>query len=222
MKIIIADDHVLFRETLKLYLERNNPEAKITFSGDFDGVLEILKVDPEQDLVLLDLRMPGMAASEGFKTMQIQYPQIKVALMSGLAEDHDVQAAIADGIVGYFPKTMSSKGLMNGIKAVLNGEKFIPVDNKSHAVMPSYHHDVLPPQASEYVAAPGINLTLREKDVLGHLLHGISNKEIAQNLGIQEVTVKLHVRGICQKMNVNNRTQAALKARELGMERVSV
>ena len=233
MKIIIADDHVLFRETLKEYIQRNYPSAHIQFSNDFYGVLDILQDDPDHDLALLDLRMPGMNDNQGFQTMQERYPNVKTALMSGLAEANDVREALNSGIVGYFPKTMKSKDLMAGIEQIMDGEKFLPVDPDTHTLMKSYADDPSDPYPASQSRQTGIamqetqkpfetsadiDLTRREENVLTYLLQGAPNKIIASELSIQEVTVKLHIRGICRKLNVNNRTQAALKARELGLE----
>ena len=222
MKLIIADDHTLFRDTLVEFTKRKIPDCEIECSEDFDGVLDILQSSPEQDLVLLDLRMPGMRGMSGFKVMKERYPDIKVALMSGLAEPSDVRAAVEQGARGYFPKTVGGKGFVEGIKIIMAGQSYVPVDMKTGIVRPSYYEDhqselgQRDPQAT-YVTASDIALTPRELDVLELLVKGLSNKQIAINLNIQEVTVKLHMRGICQKLGVTNRTQAALKAREINL-----
>ena len=221
MKLLLADDHTLFRDALVQYIERAESSARITLSKDFPGVLEAMKEDPAQDLILLDLRMPGMNDMEGFKIIREQYPEVPVALMSGVAEEKDVQAAMGLGAVGYFPKTLSGRALLQAIQLVLTGEKFIPIDNSANTIMPSYYNDSrngskdTEGEASE--AAANINLTPRESEVLEYLAKGASNKEIANALGLQVVTVKLHVRGVCRKLEAKNRTQAALKAREIGL-----
>lgn len=230
MKLIIADDHTLFRETLGEHAKRHFPDANIQVSEDFHGVLDIMKVAPEQDLVLLDLRMPGMDGINGFLKMKELYPETKVALMSGLAEPFDVRAAIDAGAIGYFPKTLSGKSFVKGIRQIMAGESFVPVNTTTNQVMQSYkadhHHDntatgngneALREDQSGYTTISDYRLTNREKDVLSCLLKGHANKQIATDLEIQEVTVKLHVRGICSKLGATNRTQAALKARELGL-----
>ncbi len=226
MKLLIADDHTLFRDALVQYIERAEPEAAITLAKDFYEVVELMKKNPVQDLVLLDLRMPGMNGMEGFKLMRAEYPKVPVALMSGVAETKDVNDAMDLGAVGYFPKTLSGKALLKAIQLVLTGERFVPIDHETNAIMPSYYNGqgkggaVSASAAEAKSAKPGetvLHLTPRETEVLSYLASGASNKEIARELSLQVVTVKLHVRGICRKLDAKNRTQAALRARELGI-----
>ncbi|MCB1563068.1 MAG: response regulator transcription factor [Alphaproteobacteria bacterium] len=234
MKLLLADDHTLFRDALVQYITRADPDVEVSVAADFPGALDIVKAAPDQDLVLLDLRMPGMNGLKGFEIMRDEYPNIPVALMSGVAESHDVNAAMELGAAGYFPKTLSGKTLLQGIQLVLSGERFMPTDGQGDSVMPSYYTDSpagtsaevitvkaagVPPGELGLDADPG--LTPREKEVLSYLAEGCSNKEIADRLGLQVVTVKLHVRGACRKLGAKNRTQAALMAREMGMESFS-
>ena len=141
MRLLLADDHTLFRDTLKQYIERAEPDAQITMGKDLYEALDLMEHNPEQDLVLLDLRMPGMNGLEGFKRLREQYPNVPAALMSGVAEKSDVQEAMDLGAVGYFPKTLSGKALLHAIQLVLAGEKYIPIDHASSNMMPSYYDD---------------------------------------------------------------------------------
>ncbi len=218
MKLILADDHILFRDALVQYIVRAEPDADVSLAKDLPEVMEVMKEDPEQDLILLDLKMPGMNGLNGLKNVRDAFPDVPVALITGVAEKEDVQAAMELGAIGYFPKTLSGKALLKAIHLVLTGEKFVPLDPQSNGIMPSYRADesAVPSQSSEEAAA-NANLTPREMEVLSYLAKGESNKEIANALGLQVVTVKLHVRGICGKLDAKNRTQAALKARELGI-----
>ncbi len=222
MKLLLADDHTLFRDALVQYIERAEPSADVALAKDFYEVIEIMKNDSGFDLILLDFRMPGMNGMEGVSYVRDHYPDVPVALMSGIAEESDVNAAMELGAVGYFPKTLSGKALLKAIQLVLTGEHFMPVDNKTNTVMPSYYNDAEvsveqgKPQTSSK-ALSDIRLTPRETEVLSYLARGDSNKEIARSLDLQIVTVKLHVRGICRKLDAKNRTQAALKACDLGI-----
>lgn len=219
MKLLIADDHTLFRDAIVLYIERSGIEAKISLAKDLYESLDILEKDPAQNLVILDLRMPGMNGTQGFEKIREKYPDVPVALMSGVAESSDVCKALDLGAVGYFPKTLSGQDLLEAIKQVLAGRIYVPEDQATGGIMPSHYADKPAKGSGTSPSAPAdLHLTPREKDVLAYLVDGASNKEIARALDLQVVTVKLHVRGICRKLQVQNRTQAALVARDLGVQ----
>ena len=179
MKLLIADDHTLFRDALVQYIERSNPDISVTLAKDFYGAISLLECDDRQDLVLLDLRMPGMDGIEGFKRIRQKFPDVRVALMSGIAEPNDVKAVLELGAVGYFPKTLSGKALLQAIHCVLEGDTFIPEDVKTGKIMPSYYTDDLSKTNENEQNVDELNLTPREKDVLAFLVEGASNKEIA-------------------------------------------
>lgn len=227
MHLLIADDHTLFRDAMTQYLTRSNPEARISTVKNLDEAMGYVRRHTEHpELVLLDLNMPGMNGLQGFELFRKTYPSIPVALLSGVAEVEDVQNAMDMGAVGYFPKTLSGRAMLKAIELVLSGEKFIPVDHDTNGLMPSYFSDrnkdtptsPLPMSTKAPKNLPAnFNLTPREQDVLERLGKGMSNKDIARDLDLQEVTIKLHIRGICRKLDASNRTQAALKAYELGL-----
>ncbi len=225
MRLLIADDHTLFRDALIQYIERAEPEAKVTLAKDLYEVFDILKKDTNFDLVLLDLKMPGMSGMLGFEKVIKEYPDLRIALMSGIAETDDVKKSMELGSVGFFPKTLSGKALLKAIQLVLAGERFLPIDHKTSNIQASYYNgdnerasgisEIL--NGGRKISADMVKLTPREHDVLSYLAKGASNKEIARDLDLQVVTIKLHVRGICRKLGAQNRTQAALKAKEMGI-----
>ena len=226
MKLLIADDHTLFRDALVQYIKRADESCDVTVTKDFNEAYEEIQKNQGYDLVILDLRMPGMNGMGGFEKMRTEFPDIKVALMSGVAEPNDVQAAMDLGACAYFPKTLSGKSLVQTIQKVLEGEVYVPIEKTTGRVMPSYYADEkranfnyggLSEKQDGLDQEEDFQLTPREKEVLSYLAKGESNKEIASALGLQVVTVKLHVRGICRKLDANNRTQAALKATQLGL-----
>ncbi|HAJ89437.1 MAG TPA: DNA-binding response regulator [Rhodospirillaceae bacterium] len=232
MRLLIADDHALFRDAMTQYVERSNAGSSVETVSNLDDVFRTLhKATTLPELVLLDLNMPGMNGLEGFARFRETFPDIPVALLSGVAEPADIQRAMDLGAIGFFPKTLSGRALLKAIELVLTGEKFIPVDSKTNGLLPSYYNDEtlnkmpvnLPLKTSAPITAYGsaptsrIRLTPRENDVMVCLCRGQSNKDIARNLGLQDVTIKLHVRSICRKLDVSNRTQAVLRAFELGL-----
>lgn len=231
MRLLIADDHALFRDAMTQYVERSNPGSTVHSVPNLDDVFKTLDNATEfPELVLLDFNMPGMDGLNGFAKFRETYPNIPVALLSGIAEPEDIQKAMDLGAIGFFPKTLSGRALLKAIELVLTGEKFIPVDSKTNGLMPSYYNDAttnkmpvsLPLKTNASISpstlpVSKIRLTPRENDVLICLCRGQANKDIARNLGLQDVTVKLHVRSICRKLEVTNRTQAVLKSFELGL-----
>lgn len=232
MRLLIADDHALFRDAMTQYVERSNPGSSVETASNLDDVFKSLHhTSTPPELVLLDLHMPGMNGLAGFARFRETFPHIPVALLSGMAEPADIQRAMDLGAIGFFPKTLSGRALLKAIELVLTGEKFIPVDSKTNGLLPSYYNDDsihklpvnLPLKTSSSIEpynpnpATKVRLTPRENDVLVCLCRGQSNKDIARNLGLQDVTIKLHVRSICRKLEVTNRTQAVLKSFELGL-----
>lgn len=222
MKLLIADDHTLFRDALVNYIERADPACSVTTAKDLYEAMDALETNEHYDLVLLDLRMPGMNGLDGLKRMREEFPDTPVSLMSGIAEPEDVRNSLDLGASGYLPKTMSGKAMLNGVREIISGKIFVPKDKDGHTVMPSYHADEEKVEPEPISAAPqDMNFTTREREVLSFLVEGASNKEIANALGLKVVTVKLHVRGVCRKLDAKNRTQAAIRAKEMGFTPVS-
>lgn len=228
MKLLIADDHTLFRDALVQYIERASPGSLIVLAKDFDEARESLAAHGDLDLVVLDFRMPGMKGFEGLKHVRKNYPHTPVAIMSGVAEQEDIRKALDMGARGYFPKTMSGKALVGAIQEVLAGGTFVPHDPDKKGYMPAYYNDAgnatvplagenrpaAAPQGKADKALIELGLTPRERQIVAFLTIGAANKDIAQALNLQVVTVKLHVRSICRKLGVKNRTQAALRLSE--------
>lgn len=220
MKVLLADDHTLFRDALVQFIARADPEAVVLLAQDMHCVMDIMDGEKDVDLVLLDMRMPGMDGLNGLGRFRARYPGTPVALLSGLAEKSHVEQALKMGAAGFLPKTLSGKAMLGGIQKILGGERFVATDNNTGEIMPSYYDGGggLQDSAQDHFEGQSeqAGLTPREKDVLTWLLRGASNKDIARALGLQVVTVKLHVRGICRKLGAENRTQAALKAQKMG------
>ncbi len=198
--ILIADDHDLVRDTIAAYLE-SVEDFRVQTASDLDSALELMRGLDSFDLLILDYNMPGMDGLNGLARARQSFPATKVVLMSGVATRDVANKAMESGANGFIPKSLTAPSLVNAIKFVLSGERYFPFDFGT----------------TETAAAPSgafANLSEREMQTLGQLCIGLSNKEIARNLGIQEVTVKLHVKNVLAKLGVSNRTQAALLAKE--------
>ncbi|MDX8355315.1 response regulator transcription factor [Cognatiyoonia sp. IB215182] len=197
--ILIADDHDLVRDTIAAYLETVD-DFKVMTAPTLQAALEKMEGIDSIDLLILDYHMPGMNGLEGLNRALKSYPATKVALMSGVANREVANRAMAQGAHGFIPKSLTPSSLINAIRFVLSGERYLPFDFAA-------------PETAA-TADNTSNLSEREMQTLEQLCIGLSNKEIARNLGIQEVTVKLHVKNLLAKLGVSNRTQAALLAKE--------
>ena len=220
MDILLADDHVLFRDALMQFFQSLCPGWTIICTSDFNEAYATLENKTSFDLVLLDLRMPGMNGLDGLQKICDNHPKQPVAILSGVAEEHHVQQAMKIGARAYFPKTLSGKALVKAIEYVVNsGQRFIPMDEKGIKIMPSYYDDHGDITAPEKQTSQDIlnMLTKREKQVFHYIAQALSNKEIAREMDIEVSTIKLHVGNVCKKLKAENRTQIAIMAHQHGL-----
>lgn len=202
MRILIADDHDLLRDTLVAFLGAAEG-FEIGTAASYTEARQRIREDKAYDLVLLDYKMPGMQGLDSLReALDLEGGQ-RVALISGEATREIAEQALEMGAAGFVPKTLPAKSLVNAVRFMAMGEKYAPID-----FMTAHEEEEEHPLAKK--------LTPREIDVLRGLGDGKSNKEIARDLGLTEPTVKLHMKTLYRKLEVNNRTQAALTAREAG------
>ncbi|AHM05436.1 DNA-binding protein response regulator, LuxR family [Roseibacterium elongatum DSM 19469] len=203
MRILIADDHDLLRDTLVMYLEGVGGFDTVAVQ-DFPAAMAHLQDGAAFDVVLLDLNMPGMNGLQGLREALAARDGLRVALMSGLATRAIAAEALEMGAAGFLPKSLPAKSLVNAVKFMAMGEQFAPLDFMTAEDETPEH-----PLAAK--------LTERELQVLQGLTEGKSNKEIARDLDLTEPTIKLHMKTLYRKVGASNRTQAALIARDAGM-----
>ena len=202
MRILIADDHDLLRETLQLFLASEG-DIVTTTAATYDEAAGLV-ADGEYDIVLLDFSMPGMDGLSGLERMMAIPGPHRVAIISGTAEAEIAEQTLASGAAGFLPKTLSAKSLINAVRFMALGEQYAPLDFL-RAAPPAKLHPLLE------------KLSQREVEVLQGLTEGKSNKEIARDLDIREPTVKLHMKTLYRKIGASNRTQAAMIARDEGL-----
>ena len=203
MRVLIADDHDLLRDTLVMFLQGQAGFETAT-AGTFEAACALIDAEAPFDLVLLYLNMPGMNGLAGLKTALAYAGGQRVALMSGEATPAIAQEALQAGAAGFVPKSLPAKSLVNAVKFMAQGDQYAPIDFMT----------TQPPEPVNQLAS---TLTQREMQVLKGLTEGKSNKEIGRDLDIQEPTVKLHVKTLYRKIGAANRTQAAMIAREEGI-----
>ena len=193
VRILVADDHDLVREIIAAYLEAEGFET-VVLASQVDQALLILSERGKVDLVLADYDMPGIDGLAGLARLIEANAPFPVALISGAISADMATAALGMGARGVVPKTLGSRSMVAAVTAMLAGEVFAPL----HATRAG--NDAL--------------LSPRELDVLRGICAGKSNKEIARDFGLQEVTVKLHVKTMSRKLEAKNRTHAAMIARD--------
>ena len=196
MRILLADDHDLVRETIAMFVASEGMD-EVTGVSSVDEALDAVTKTGPFDLILLDYNMPGMHGLNGLSQVITANGDKPVALLSGEAPPHVVNAAIEAGAAGFVPKTLGAKSMISAIRFMSLGEVYVPFDYMQKAGSPEIE-----------------GLTQRESQVLAGLSEGKSNKEIARDLALQEVTIKLHVKTLCRKLGAKNRTQAAMIAKD--------
>jgi two-component system, NarL family, nitrate/nitrite response regulator NarL len=206
MRILIADDHPLYREAVRLRMERLYPGSAIVEASSIDELLA--GSDPNAaDLALVDLRMPGMNGPGDVARIRSGLSGTPILLMSGSAANTDIKLAVEAGAKGFVPKTLSPELFAAAVALVLAGGTYLPTDVLQHNAGGDGTRRM----------TLTADLTPREMQVFVQLATGASNKEIGRELGLAEVTVKLHVRQILKKIGARNRSEAASIATRAGL-----
>jgi DNA-binding NarL/FixJ family response regulator len=200
---LIADDHDLFIDLLATHIGRTWSDSPVYKATDVDGALQQLDSHPEIDIALLDVVMPGMNGLDGLARIKQARPEMPVALLSGQSDRAVIEEGLRMGAAGFVPKTISGDALIQAIRLMMSGEIYVP-----YALMTRQ-----PETPGE--SGDDESLSKRETEVLDGLWRGLSNKEIARELSLQEVTVKLHLRRLYRKFECRNRTEAL----RIGLER---
>lgn len=211
MKILLADDHPLFREGVKPVLKKLESEVRVLEAIDFPSAFAAAHAHPDLDLVLLDLNMPGMAGVDGVVRFRATFPDMPVVVLSAAEEVEDIQRLLAEGALGYISKASPSDLILSALRLVLSGGVYVPTHLLSTGV------DSGMPESKNLKQ---FGLTGRQMAVLRQLVKGLSNKQIAKELEVTEGTVKVHMASIFRMLNVNNRTEALLVAQKMGIDRL--
>lgn len=215
LRLLIVDDHPLFRVGLWHLLNQLAEEIQIVEASNVEQALDQLLNEPPFDIILVDLMMPGMGGFEDLRAICDKAVATPVVVVSVRERAEDVKSAINSGARGYIPKSSSPEVLVQALKLVLSGGVYLPPHLLG--VQPGLGPVSATSLSKEAFPAKGVlgRLTPRQREVLALLAEGKSNKEIASELGLAAGTVKIHVSSIFKALNVNNRTLAVIAANEL-------
>lgn len=212
--ILIADDHPLFRDALQRAVLAAVPQARVHSADSVQALLGLIEQFPEAELLLLDLHMPGARGYSALVHIRGQYPGLPTIVVSGHEEAQVARRALAHGASAYIPKSTASEDIVAAIRAVLDGDVWLP-----HSLLGG-PGELKPDEAA--AAAQIATLTPQQFRVMTMIAEGLLNKQIAWELGVSEATVKAHMTAIMRKLGVNNRTQVALIANHLAVEQESM
>ncbi len=207
--ILIVDDHPLFRDALRHALSTAKSGPKISEAGSLDQAAAELGRRNNVDLVLLDLKMPGVQGLSGLAYVRASYPDVPVAIVSGLEDPAVIRRALALGASGFVPKSTPAETMRDAVAAILAGEIWVPP-----GLGASTAEDATLDKLTRRLAT----LTPQQLRVLMMLKEGRLNKQIAYELDITEATVKAHVSAILLKLDVDSRTQAVIAAAKIDGE----
>jgi two-component system, NarL family, nitrate/nitrite response regulator NarL len=217
LKVLVIDDHPLVQEGVSAALETLADDVTVMSARDGEQGLGLAAENPDLDLVLLDLALPGISGFNLIGKLHEKLPSLPVVVLSALEDPENVRHAINAGAMGFVPKSAATKVLIEVLQQVLEGNVTVPLALQSSG--PPVSH-ALPGATGDSPTGtePDVALlTLRQLEVLSRVCQGKTNKQIATELGLSEKTVKAHVTAIFKVLGVVNRTQAVLVARRVGM-----
>lgn len=214
MKILVADNHTLFREGFSRQLQRFDTLTELQEVTDFSSVTALADQKKNFDLIFIDRDVLGAEWKENFRSLQSIFPEARLVMMSESEDQKDILDAFASGAVGYITKLSPDSLIINALRLIVDGNLYVPpavlkgLQKRQHAGEGRILTHTLP---------NGKNLTYRQSEVLQHLSNGLSNKQIAYEMNVSEATVKLHINALLRHLHVENRTKAVVTAQRLGI-----
>ncbi len=207
MKILIADDHALYRDGLALRLEQIAPDAVVLQASNYAQIFKIIKNDTDISIIILDIEMQDMPWLDALQMMRKMLPQTAIVVVSASEDGRTIRSVMSTGVKGYIPKRSDAKVFENALKLILDGGTYVPPVLISN-----------PPINNLSTKSTGLKtLTNRQSQVLDLIAQGKSNKQIAYDMEVSESTVKLHINALLRSLHVSNRTQAVITAQKLGI-----
>ncbi len=211
MKILLVDDHALFREGMHHIVSQMDEQVEILDAACFAEAMDMAGKNPDIDLVLLDLKMPDSNGVDTVKHFHSSYPTVPIVVVSGTDYRNDIEYVMNSGAMGFISKTSASKDMLKALRLVLDGGIYLPPQLLNQIGIADSRKSGHRWRINKY------GMTARQMEVLQHLANGLSNKDIALAVGLAEGTVKIHVAAIFQALHVNNRNEAVRAAMNLSL-----
>ncbi|WP_281647736.1 response regulator transcription factor [Parendozoicomonas sp. Alg238-R29] len=209
-RIIITEDHPLFRSALRTALSQGLGDTSLSEASSFDELQSLLENTEAPDLILLDLQIPGAHGFSALIYLRSHHPEIPVAVISAREEASVIHQSLKHGACGFIPKSSPLDTLTSAVSRVLEGDVWTPADIEPTPEQDDTDQD----QLNEKIAS----LTPQQFKVLGMLRDGLRNKQIAWELQVSEACIKAHVTAIFRKLGINNRTQAVIALQQMEFE----
>lgn len=217
MKILLVDDHALFREGMRMVLQRLEDEPEIFEADNYPQAVTLAEQHPDLDVALLDLHLPGSDGAPSIRQFYLSFPHIPVVVVSGEDDRNVVERVMAMGASGYICKNASPQVVLSALNLVLSGGVYVPPQILRQPLFEEneegedYKTDKRKLRTNEY------GMTTRQTQVLRHLAAGLSNREIARTMNLAEGTVKIHISSIFNLLGVNKRMDAVRTSEKLGL-----
>lgn len=212
MHVIIAEDHILFREAIAKLIKEIEPQATIDEVSRYEEVYQLLKDRQGYDLIIVDLDLPDIEWEQGLFQIKERSKEAKIIVITASEDIPSIKKAVSMGILGYIPKSLPPKVMLGAIKIVMEGGSYLPITALNQIKRDSVEEEV---EANKRTIKN--NLTGRQLEVLRLIAQGKSNKQIAYEMQVSEATVKLHINSLLKNLQVHNRTQAVLEGQKQGI-----
>ncbi|HCL66787.1 MAG TPA: DNA-binding response regulator [Rhizobium sp.] len=212
LTIIIADDHPLFRGALRQAVDGTDGKQTIIEAGDFEAARKAASANPDADLLLLDLAMPGVSGFSGLMSLRAEFSSLPIVIVSASDDPTTIRRSLELGASGFISKSSGIEDIRAAIQAVLQGDIWTPKFYQG-----GQEQD---PDVADLISRLR-TLTPQQSRVLGMLAEGLLNKQIAYELGVSEATIKAHVSAILLKLKVDSRTQAVIQLGKINMAMVA-
>ena len=212
MKILVIDDHPMVRDAMAQLVAQLDAAVEVLEAADCMTGLALAAANPDVDLVLLDLNLPGLQGIPALDRFRSEQPTAPIVVVSALRDRETVFEAIQSGAMGFIPKSASRETVLTALRLILSGSVYVPPE----AAIEGDAAETLPQSSGRVRTAADLGLTPRQGQVLALVMKGWSNKDIGRELGLAERTVKFHVTAVLTALRVTTRTQAVIAATRLG------